>query len=251
MLQDIAVLTGGRVISSEVGLKLENATIEDLGRARKVVASKDSTTVVEGHGKPAAIKDRVASIRAEHDKSTSDFDKEKLQERLAKLSGGVAVVKVGAATEVELKEKKHRIEDALSATRAAIEEGVVIGGGAALLQASLHIKPEKFDTEEEKIGAEIVKRALSYPVNQIAENAGVNGVEIQKKLIEAWKKNKNIGYDATTPIKASDDKQLVDMFKAGIIDPKKVTRSALENAASVAAMFLTTEMRCYGDPEER
>jgi len=241
MLQDIAVLTGGRVISSEVGLKLESATIEDLGRARKVVASKENTTIVEGHGKPEDIKQRVASIRAEHEKSTSDFDKEKLQERLAKLSGGVAVIKVGAATEVELKEKKHRIEDALSATRAAIEEGVVIGGGAALLQASLHIKPEKFETDEEKLGAEIVKNALSYPVHQIAENAGVDGAEIQKKLIEAWKKNKHIGYDATTPIKAPIDKQLVDMFKAGIIDPKKVTRSALENAASVAAMFLTTE----------
>jgi len=241
MLQDIAVLTGGRVISSEVGLKLESATIEDLGRARKVVSSKDNTTIVEGHGKPETIKDRIASIRAEHEKSTSDFDKEKLQERLAKLSGGVAVIKVGAATEVELKERKHRIEDALSATRAAIEEGVVIGGGAALLQASLHIKPDKFETAEEKIGAEIVKTALCYPVNQIAENAGVDGAEIQKKLIEAWKKNKNIGYDATTPIKAHADKQLVDMFKAGIIDPKKVTRSALENASSVAAMFLTTE----------
>ena len=250
MLQDIAILTGGRVISAEVGLKLENATVEDLGRARKVVSTKDNTTIVEGGGDASAIKERVASIKAEYEKSTSDFDKEKLQERVAKLSGGVAIIKVGAATEVELKERKHRIEDALSATRAAIEEGVVIGGGAALLQASQHIKPEKFDTDEEKLGAEIVKNALSYPVHQIAENAGVDGADIQKKLFEAWKKDKNIGYDATSPIKAAADKQLVDMFKAGIIDPKKVTRSALENAASVAAMFLTTECAVVDIPKE-
>jgi len=241
MLQDIAVLTGGRVISQEVGLKLETATLEDLGRARKVVSSKEDTTVVEGKGRKEDIKARVASIKAELENTTSDFDKEKLQERLAKLTGGVAVIKVGAATEVELKEKKHRIEDALSATRAAVEEGVVIGGGAALLQASLKIDPTKFDSLEEKLGAEIVKNALSYPVEQIAENAGMDGKLIKEKLIEAWKKNKHIGYDATSPITAKIEAQLVDMFKAGIIDPKKVTRSALENASSVAAMFLTTE----------
>jgi len=238
MLQDIAILTGGRVISGEVGLKLENTTIEDLGKARKVVSTKDSTTVVEGKGQSQAIQDRVAQIKTELDKSTSDFDKDKLQERLAKLAGGVAIIKVGAATEVELKEKKHRIEDALSATRAAVEEGVVIGGGAALLQASLKIDPKKFDHEEEQLGAEIVKNALSYPVSQIAENAGVDGAMIQNKLTESWKKDKHIGYDATSSIK---DPKLVNMFKAGIIDPKKVTRSALENASSVAAMFLTTE----------
>ena len=238
MLQDIAVLTGGRVISEEVGLKLENATLEDLGRARKVVSSKDNTTIVEGRGQADAIKQRIASIKAEIEASSSDFDKEKLHERYAKLTGGVAVIKVGAATEVELKEKKHRIEDALSATRAAVEEGVVIGGGAALLQASLKIDPKKFEHEEEQLGAEIVKSALSYPVNQIAENAGVDGVVIQDKLVMAWKKDKNSGYDATSPISKP---LIVDMFKAGIIDPKKVTRSALENASSVAAMFLTTE----------
>ncbi len=238
MLQDIAVLTGGRVISEEVGLKLENATLEDLGRARKVVSGKDNTTIVEGRGQADAIKQRIASIKAEVEASSSDFDKEKLHERYAKLTGGVAVIKVGAATEVELKEKKHRIEDALSATRAAVEEGVVIGGGAALLQASLKIDPKKFEHEEEQLGAEIVKSALSYPVNQIAENAGVDGVVIQDKLVMAWKKDKNSGYDATSPI---DKPLIVDMFKAGIIDPKKVTRSALENASSVAAMFLTTE----------
>ena len=250
MLQDIAVLTGGRVISEEVGLKLESATLEDLGRARKVVSSKDNTTVVEGRGQSDAIQQRIASIKAELDKSTSDFDKEKLQERLAKLSGGVAVIKVGAATEVELKEKKHRIEDALSATRAAIEEGVVIGGGAALLQASLKIDPGKLDNDEERLGAEIVKNALTYPVSQIAENAGVDGVVIIDKLIVAWKKDKHIGYDATTPIDAKSEKQLVNMFEKGIIDPKKVTRSALENAASVAAMFLTTESAVTEIPKE-
>lgn len=247
MLQDIAILTGGRVISKEVGLKLENATIEDLGKARKVVSSKDDTTIVEGKGRSEAIQDRVKQIKLELEKSTSDFDKDKLQERLAKLSGGVAVIKVGAATEVELKEKKHRIEDALSATRAAVEEGVVIGGGASLLQASLKINPKKFEHEEEQLGAEIVKNALSYPVNQISENAGVDGAVIQGKLMDAWKKDKNMGYDATSPISKP---LIVDMFKAGIIDPKKVTRSALENASSVAAMFLTTESAVTEIPKE-
>ncbi|MBU0577380.1 chaperonin GroEL [Patescibacteria group bacterium] len=241
MLQDIAILTGGRVISEEVGLKLENATVEDLGHARKVLSTKDSTTVVEGKGQADAIKTRIDQIRTEIDNASSDFDKEKLAERLAKLTGGVAVIKVGAATEIELKEKKHRIEDALSATRAAMEEGIVIGGGAALLQASLKIDPKKLESEEEQLGAEIVKNALAYPLNQIAENAGTDGNVIQSKLIESWGKSKTMGYDATIDIKLKPEKQLVDMFKAGIIDPKKVTRSALENAASVAAMFLTTE----------
>lgn len=238
MLQDIAILTGARVISEEVGLKLENAGIDDLGKARKVVCSKDSTTIVEGRGKKSDIESRVEQIKTEILNSKSDFDKEKLQERLAKLSGGVAIIKVGAATEVELKEKKHRLEDALSSTRAAIEEGVVIGGGAALLQISLKIDPSDFTDEEERLGAEILKSALNYPINQIAENAGVEGAIIQNKLIEAWKVDKNMGYDATSSIK---NPKIIDMFKAGIIDPKKVTRSALENAASVAAMFLTTE----------
>lgn len=247
MLQDIAVLTGGRVISQEVGLKLENVTVEDLGRARKVVSSKDNTTIVEGKGQHDAIESRIASIKAEISASTSDFDKEKLQERLAKLTGGVAVIKVGAATEIELKEKKHRIEDALSATRAAIEEGVVIGGGAALFQASQHIDPSKVKDEAERLGAEILKSALSYPVNQIAENAGVDGAKIQIKLLAAWKTDKHAGYDATSPL---DDPKITDMFKAGIIDPKKVTRSALENAASVAAMFLTTEAAITEIPKD-
>ncbi|PIZ73026.1 chaperonin GroEL [Candidatus Peregrinibacteria bacterium CG_4_10_14_0_2_um_filter_43_11] len=250
MLQDIAALTGGRVISEEIGLKLESTTLEDLGRARKVVSGKDNTTIVEGRGKKEAIENRVKQIKTEIDNASSEFDKEKLAERLAKLTGGVAVIKVGAATEVELKEKKHRIEDALSATRAAIEEGVVIGGGAALLQASQSIDPEKADSDEEKIGAEIVKKALSYPLTQIAENAGVESEIIISKLEEAWKKNKHMGYDATKNIKLAVEEQLVDMFEAGIIDPKKVTRSALENAASVAAMFLTTETAITDIPKD-
>ncbi|MBN1258371.1 chaperonin GroEL, partial [Candidatus Peregrinibacteria bacterium] len=193
-------------------------------------------------GKKEAIDARIAQIRKEMEKTSSDYDKEKLQERLAKLTGGVAVIKVGAATEVELKEKKHRIEDALSATRAAVEEGVVIGGGAALLQASLKIDPKKFGTEEEKLGAEIVKNALAYPLSQIAENAGVDGNVIMSKLFEVWDKKKlHFGYNADSDIKLKPEDMLADMFVAGIIDPKKVTRSALENAASVAAMFLTTE----------
>lgn len=250
MLQDIATLTGGRVISSEVGLKLETAALEDLGRCRKVVSSKDNTTIVEGKGHADAIQTRVAQIKTEIEGSSSDFDKEKLAERLAKLTGGVAVIKVGAATEVELKEKKHRIEDALSATRAAMEEGIVIGGGAALLQASNHIDPKKFKSDEEQLGAEIVKSALTYPLNQIAENAGVDGAVIQAELQKAWGQHKNMGYDATTDIKAKPADQLVDMFKAGIIDPKKVTRSALTNAASVSAMFLTTETAVTDIPKE-
>jgi len=251
MLQDIAFLTGGRVISSEVGLKLENASLEDLGQARKVVSSKDNTTIVEGRGNPDAIQTRVTQIKNEIEASSSDFDKDKLAERLAKLTGGVAVIKVGAATEVELKEKKHRIEDALSATRAAMEEGIVIGGGSALLQASLAINPESLGSEEERLGAEIVKNALSYPLNQIAENAGLEGKVIEAELIKAWGAGeKNKGYDATKDIKLPAAEQLVNMFDSGIIDPKKVTRNALTNAASVAAMFLTTETAITDIPKE-
>jgi len=250
MLQDIAILTGGRVITEEVGLKLENATLEDLGQARKVISSKDNTTIVEGKGKEEDIQDRIKQIKLEIENSSSDFDKEKLQERLAKLTGGVAVIKVGAATEVELKEKKHRIEDALSATRAAMEEGIVIGGGAALLQASRKIDPSSMGSEEEKMGAEIVKKALSYPLNQIAENAGVEGGKIQAALEKAWEKDSEMGYDANSDIKLKPEEMLVNMFQKGIIDPKKVTRSALENAASVAAMFLTTETAITDIPKE-
>lgn len=250
MLQDIAVLTGGRVISQEVGLKLENATLEDLGRAHRVVSTKEATTIVDGKGDKNAIDNRVASIKVELDQTTSDFDKEKLQERLAKLTGGVAVIKVGAATEVELKEQKHRIEDALSATRAAVEEGVVIGGGSALFQASQKINLDEFTNAEERLGAEILKKSLSYPVSQIAQNAGIEGAVIQSKLVDAWKNSPNMGYDATSALNASDSEQIIDMFAAGIIDPKKVTRSALQNAASVAAMFLTTETAITDIPKD-
>ncbi len=250
MLQDIATLTGGRVISSEVGLKLENATIEDLGQARKVVSSKDNTTIVEGKGNVDVIQTRVSQIKTEIEKASSDFDKDKLAERLAKLTGGVAVIKVGAATEVELKEKKHRIEDALSATRAAMEEGIVIGGGSALLQASHKIDPTSMSSEEERLGADIVKNALSYPLNQIAENAGVDSTAIRNELEKAWGKDKNMGYDASKDIKLNAEDQIVDMFKSGIIDPKKVTRNALTNAASVAAMFLTTETAITDIPKD-
>ena len=241
MLQDIAILTGGQVISEEVGLKLENATLDLLGQARKVVVTKDDTTIVEGAGKEEDVKGRIAQIKAEIEKTDSDWDREKLQERLAKLAGGVAVIKVGAATEVELKEKKHRLEDALSATRAAIEEGIVAGGGVALIRAETAV--DKLETElegDELTGARIVRRALSEPARRIADNAGQEGSVIVEKIrAEADHR----GYDA-----AAD--RWVDMFEAGIIDPAKVTRSALQNAASIAALVLTTESAVVEKPEE-
>ena len=230
MLEDIAVLTGGRVISEEVGLKLDMADVSMLGRARKVKASKEHTTIVEGKGEDTSIKERVAQIKKELENSDSDFDKEKLQERLAKLSGGVAVIKVGAATEVEMKEKKHRIEDALAATKAASEEGIVVGGGVALIRALPALDKIKV-TDEEKIGINILRKALEAPAKMIAENAGKDGsvvVEEIKKL------EGNFGYNAYLD-------KFEDLVAAGIIDPTKVTRSALENAASVAALFITTE----------
>ena len=232
MLRDIAVLTGGQVISEEIGLELKTATVDMLGRAGQVKVQKENTIIVNGMGDKAAIQDRIKEIRAAIENTTSDFDKEKLQERLAKLSGGVAVIKVGAATETEMKEKKLRIEDALSATKAAVEEGIVAGGGTALINAIENVG--KFaDTLEgdEKTGAKIVVKALEAPLMQIATNAGLEGAVIIDK-IKAGKKN--IGFDAY-------NETYVDMFKAGIVDPVKVTRSALENAASVASMVLTTE----------
>ncbi len=243
MLEDIAVLTGGRVISQEVGLKLENAEIEDLGQARKVIASKDNTTIVDGKGDATLTKARVEQIRKEIANSDSDFDKEKLQERLAKLSGGVAIIKVGAATEVEMKEKKDRIEDALNATRAAVEEGVVPGGGLALALAGNafeELTDKKFDAP----GARIVDTAILEPIKQIAANAGKDGSLILYNIIrENRAGNKNIGYNAA-------DDRFEDMIKAGIIDPTKVVRSALENAASAAIMFLTTEAVITDKPVE-
>jgi chaperonin GroEL len=239
MLQDIAILTGGTVISEEVGLKLENTTLDLLGHARKVVVTKDDTTVVEGGGKDDDVKGRIAQIKAEIEKTDSDWDREKLQERLAKLSGGVAVVKVGAATEVELKEKKHRIEDALSATRAAIEEGIVPGGGVALIRAEAAL--DEIDLEgDEATGAKIVHSSLSEPAKLIAENAGVEGAVIVEKIRA---EDAHRGYNAATG-------EWVDMMKAGILDPAKVTRSALQNAASIAALVLTTESAVVEKPEE-
>jgi chaperonin GroEL len=245
MLQDIAVLTNGQVISEETGRKLESTTIADLGRAEKVVITKDDTTVVGGKGDTALIKGRIDQIRVEIDKSTSDYDKEKLQERLAKLSGGVAIIRVGAATETELKEKKHRVEDALSATRAAVEDGIVPGGGVALINAMKALDGLKMDNEDAQIGVNIVRKALEIPLRKIAENAGKDGSVILENVrrTQKEKKNKNIGFNVISEV-------YVDMIKDGVIDPAKVTRGALENAASIAAMILTTEALITDVPEK-
>ena len=241
MLNDIATLTGGQVISEEVGLKLENATLDLLGRARKVVIDKDNTTIVEGAGSEADVKGRIAQIKREIEDSDSDWDKEKLQERLAKLSGGVAVIRVGAATEVELKEKKHRIEDALSATRAAIEEGIVPGGGIALLRARAAIDDVVSSLAgDEATGAAIVRKAVEEPLKWIAFNAGLEGSVI---IEHAERESGNVGLNAATG-------QFEDLVKAGVIDPAKVTRSALQNAASIAALLLTTEALVADKPEK-
>lgn len=236
MLQDIATLTGGQVISEETGRKLESVTIADLGRAEKISADKDNTTIVNGKGNEAEIKGRIEQIRIEIDKTTSDYDREKLQERLAKLSGGVAIVRVGAATETELKEKKHRVEDALSATRAAVEEGIVPGGGVALINAMSTLDDLKFDSEDENIGVKIVRKALEMPMRKISENAGKDGSVIIENVRAAQKakKSNQVGYDVIRD-------EYIDMIKGGLGDPAKVTRGALENAASIAAMILTTE----------
>jgi len=232
MLQDIAILTGGRVISADIGLKLENANLEDLGHAKKVISTKDSTTLVDGSGHKSQITARITEIERAIDNSKSEYDKEKLAERRAKLGGGVAVIKVGAATEVELKEKKHRIEDAVLATKAASQEGIVAGGGTALLRASQKLINLKGQTSEEEVGINIVRVALESPVRQIAINAGFEGAVIVDKVLNA--KNLHDGFDAMEGV-------VKDLVKAGIIDPKKVTRSALQNAASIAGVFLTTE----------
>jgi chaperonin GroEL len=242
MLQDMAILTGGQVVTEEVGLKLENVTLDLLGRARKIVITKDETTIVEGAGDDADIKGRINQIKTEIENTDSDYDREKLQERLAKLSGGVAVIKVGAATEVELKEKKHRIEDAVSTTKAAIEEGVVPGGGVALLRAQQAIleRAEKLDSDE-ATGARIVSRAVEEPLKQIAVNAGLEGGVVVEKVKGLKHGN---GLNAATG-------EYEDLFKAGVIDAAKVTRSALQNAASIAALFLTTEAVVVDKPEEK
>ena len=241
MLRDIAVLVGGQVISEELGFKLENTTLSDLGRAKRVVVDKDNTTIVDGKGKPDDIKGRIAEIRAAIEKSTSDYDKEKLQERLAKLSGGVAVINVGAATETELKEKKARVEDALHATRAAVEEGIVPGGGVALVRAQGALDKVK-GSEDEKIGVDIVRRALEEPIRMIAQNAGAEGSIVVARVKES--KDKNFGYNAATDV-------YEDLVKAGVIDPTKVTRTALQNAASIAGLLLTTECVVVEKKEEK
>ncbi|MBJ2357291.1 MAG: chaperonin GroEL [Sphaerochaeta sp.] len=241
MLEDIAILTGGEVISEELGLKLENADLSQLGRAKSIKVEKENTTIINGNGKQSDIKDRIAQIKAQIGDTTSDYDREKLQERLAKLAGGVAVLNVGAATEVELKEKKHRVEDALSATRAAIEEGVIPGGGVALIQAVQVM--DKMDiskfTEDEQVGYKIVRRALEEPIRQIAQNAGLDGSLIADKCKH---EKPGIGYDA-------ESGKWVNMSESGIIDPVKVTRSALQNAASIASLILTTECVVTDIPE--
>ncbi len=245
MLQDIAILTGGTVISEETGRKLETATLQDLGRADKVTADKDNTTIIGGKGDEAQIKARVDQIRVEIDKSTSDYDKEKLQERVAKLAGGVAIIRVGAATETELKEKKHRVEDALSAARAAVEEGIVAGGEISLINAAVALEGIKMDSDDAQIGVNIVRKALEAPIRKLASNAGQDGSVIIDGVRReaAAKKNKNIGYNVLTG-------EFTDMIKAGVIDPVKVVRGALENAASIAAMMLTTEVLITDVPEK-
>jgi chaperonin GroEL len=241
MLEDISVLTGGKAITEDLGIKLENIKVTDLGRAKKVVIDKDNTTIVEGAGKSKEIEGRIKQIRAQIEETTSDYDREKLQERLAKLAGGVAVIKVGAATETAMKEKKARVEDALNATRAAVEEGIVPGGGVALLRASKAIDRVKAEGDE-KVGAMIVKRALEEPIRQIVENAGLEGSVIVEKVKSETAPNR--GYDA-------ESMEYVDMMQAGIIDPAKVERVALQNAASIASLLLTTEALVTDIPEEK
>jgi chaperonin GroEL len=245
MMEDIAVLTGGKVITEDLGIKLENVKLEDLGKAKRVTVDKENTTIVEGAGKKADITGRISQIKKEIDDTTSDYDREKLQERLAKLAGGVAVINVGAATETEMKEKKARVEDALHATRAAVEEGIVPGGGVAYLRCITALeKLAKEMSGDEKVGVEIVRRSLEQPLRTLCENAGVEGSVIVEKVKEFKGEEKFTGYDV-------DAEKLVDMFKAGIIDPTKVSRTALQNAASVASLLLTTEALVTEIPEKK
>jgi chaperonin GroEL len=242
MLEDIAILTGGQVISEDLGIKLESVTVDMLGKAKKVVISKEETTIVDGAGKKKEIEGRCTQIRAQIDETTSEYDKEKLAERLAKLAGGVAVIKVGGATEVEVKERKDRVDDAMHATRAAVEEGIVIGGGAALLYGTKVLDKLAGENPDQKAGIDIVRRALQQPVRQIAENAGVDGSVVVGKLLEG--KGGSLGFDA-------QNAEYVDMFKAGIIDPTKVVRCALQDAASVAGLLITTEAMVAERPEKK
>ena len=242
MMEDIAVLTAGRVITEDIGLKLENAKLEDLGRAKRVVVTKDATTIIEGYGKKDELKGRIATIKKEIDETTSDYDREKLQERLAKLAGGVAVINVGAATETEMKEKKARVEDALHATRAAVEEGIVPGGGTAYLRCIKALETLAGETEGDiRIGVNIIKRAIEQPLRTLCENAGLEGSVVVENV---KKEKKYVGFNV-------DTEQMVDMFEAGVIDPTKVSRSALQNAASVASLLLTTEALITEIPEKK
>jgi chaperonin GroEL len=241
MLEDIAVLTKGTVISEEQGYKLENATLAYLGSAKKVVIDKDNTTIIEGKGEKDSIKKRINEIKSQIEKTTSDYDKEKLQERLAKLSGGVAVLKIGAATEIEMKDKKARVEDALHATRAAVEEGIVPGGGVAYIRVASGLNNLKVANEDQKIGVEIIRRALEEPIRQIVNNAGLDGAVVLNKVMEG---KDDYGFNANTEI-------YENLIKAGVIDPTKVARTALENAASVAGLLITTEATIVEKPEEK
>jgi chaperonin GroEL len=242
MLEDIAILTGGTVISEDLGIKLENVKITDLGKAKKILIEKENTTIVEGAGKKADIQGRCGQIRAQIEETTSDYDREKLQERLAKLAGGVAVIRVGGSTEVEVKERKDRVDDSLHATRAAVEEGIVPGGGVALARASLILSKLKADNDDQRFGIEIVRKAIQTPLRQIAENAGEDGAVISGKTLE--KDEYNYGFDAQSG-------EFKDLVKAGIIDPTKVVRTALQDAASVAGLLVTTEAMIAERPEKK
>jgi chaperonin GroEL len=241
MLQDIATLTGGKAITEDLGIKLENIQLQDLGRAKKTVVDKDNTTIVEGAGKRSEIEGRVKQIRAQIEETTSDYDREKLQERLAKLVGGVAVIRVGAATETELKEKKARVEDAMHATKAAVEEGIVPGGGVAFIRAQKALESYNVEHDDENIGIGIVRRALEEPLRQIAQNAGFEGAVVVDKVRQD--KNSNYGFNAET-------EEYGDMMKMGVVDPTKVARSALQNASSIAGLLLTTEAMVSEIPEK-
>jgi chaperonin GroEL len=242
MLQDIAVLTGGQLISEDLGMKLENVTMDMLGTAKKVTITKDETTVIDGSGEKAEIEARVSQIKAQIEETTSDYDKEKLQERLAKLAGGVAVIRVGGNTEVEVKERKDRVDDALNATRAAVQEGIIVGGGVALVQAAKTLSKVKGDNADQEAGISIVRRALEAPLRQIAENAGVDGAVVAGKIRES--DDLSFGFNAQT-------EEYGDMFKYGVIDPAKVTRTALEDAASIAGLLITTEAMIADKPEPK
>jgi chaperonin GroEL len=242
MLQDIAVLTGGQLISEDLGMKLENVTMDMLGTAKKVTITKDETTVIEGSGEKAEIEARVSQIKAQIEETTSDYDKEKLQERLAKLAGGVAVIRVGGNTEVEVKERKDRVDDALNATRAAVQEGIIVGGGVALVQAAKTLTKVKGENADQEAGITIVRRALEAPLRQIAENAGVDGAVVAGKIRES--DDLSFGFNAQT-------EEYGDMFKYGVIDPAKVTRTALEDAASIAGLLITTEAMIADKPEPK